>query len=317
MAPVVTIRPMLPSAAAELPAGAGWTYEAKWDGYRTIAEKRGDRVALWSRNARNVTEQYPAIAAAVGALPSASLILDGEVVALDANGRPSFQALQHRATTGLALVYYAFDLLRLNDRDLAREPLDARRRALASVPLSPPLLRSDPLPGTPAQIAQAIKRVGLEGLVAKRADSLYQPGRRTDQWIKVRFARRQEFVVGGFKPAGDTFDSVLVGYYEGRKLRYAGKVRAGFTPRTRALLWQQIRSLEARRCPFTNLPNSAGKTSHWGEGITAEEMTALRWLVPKTVIEVAFTEWTRDGNLRHAAFAGVRDDKPAADVRRD
>ena len=312
----VPISPMLPTAAAELPVGEAWSYEAKWDGYRTLIEKHGDRVVLWSRNAKNVTQQYPGIAAAARALPGSRLVLDGEVVALDADGRPSFQALQHRATTGLALVYYAFDLLRVDDRDLLRRPLDERRVLLANVPLQAPLLRSDPLPGTPSDIVQAVRRVGLEGIVAKRRGSVYIPGKRTESWVKVRFAKRQEFVVGGFKPSGATFDSVLVGYYEGRTLRFAGKVRAGFTPHSRAEVWKRISALGALRCPFANLPNSVGRTSHWGEGITEDEMTKLRWVKPRVVIEVGFTEWTRDGNLRHASFAGMRDDKAARDVQR-
>jgi bifunctional non-homologous end joining protein LigD len=133
--------------------------------------------------------------------------------------------------------------------------------------------------------------------------------------VKVKFSRRQEFVVGGYKPAGDIFDSLLVGYYEGHELRFAGKVRAGFTPRTRSAVFERIRRLSTRNCPFTNLPTT--KTSHWGEGITAEDMTTLRWVKPSLVVEVAFTEWTRDGNLRHASFVAVREDKPAREVRKD
>jgi bifunctional non-homologous end joining protein LigD len=134
--------------------------------------------------------------------------------------------------------------------------------------------------------------------------------------VKVKFARRQEFVVGGFKPdGGGGFDSLLVGYYEGRALKFAGKVRAGFTPRTRAALFEALAPLAAPKCPFANLPTS--KTSHWGEGVTAEEMESLRWVTPKIVIEVTFTEWTRDGNLRHASFAGVRSDKAARGVHRE
>ena len=131
----------------------------------------------------------------------------------------------------------------------------------------------------------------------------------------MKFNKRQEFVIGGYKPAGHTFDSVLVGYFEGRRFLYAGKVRAGFTPRTRAEVFERIRQHEISACPFVNLPNSTGK-SHWGEGITAEDMTALRWVKPRGVLEVAFTEWTAGSNLRHASFVAMRDDKAAADVRR-
>jgi bifunctional non-homologous end joining protein LigD len=176
------------------------------------------------------------------------------------------------------------------------------------------VLLSDPLPGTPGQIADAVRGLGLEGIVAKRRHSTYAPGRRSDAWVKVRFAKHQEFVIGGFKPNAANFDSVLVGYYEGRKLMCAGKVRNGFTPRLRAQLFERLRGLQTPRCPFANLPST--RTGHWGEGITAEEMTALRWLKPLRVAEVSFAEWTRDGSLRHAAFIALRDDKrPRAVVR--
>jgi bifunctional non-homologous end joining protein LigD len=174
---------------------------------------------------------------------------------------------------------------------------------------------SEPLPGTPAQIEAAVRALGLEGVVAKRRDSRYEPGKRSDAWIKVKFNRRQEFVIGGYKPAAPSFDSVLVGYYQGRQLFYAGKVRAGFTPHARADVFRAIAPLETARCPFVNLPNA--RSSHWGEGITGDDMKSLRWVRPRIVVEVAFTEWTRDGNLRHSSFAGVRTDKAAKDVVRE
>jgi bifunctional non-homologous end joining protein LigD len=213
------------------------------------------------------------------------------------------------------LVFYFFDVLHLNGRDLMKHRLDERRAELASIDLTAPLLSSDPLPGSVSDIEAAVRRLHLEGVVAKRRDSRYEPGKRTGAWVKVKFSPRQEFVVGGFKPNDADFDSLLVGYYDDGKLRFAGKVRAGFTPHLRRTVFERIGPLRTRRCPFMNLPS--GKTSHWGEGITADEMGTLQWVKPTQVVEVSFTEWTRDGNLRHAAFVGVRTDKSARDVRRE
>jgi DNA ligase D-like protein (predicted ligase) len=306
---------MLASSAAELPEGRDWSYEVKWDGYRAIAIKDAGAVHLSSRNVKDLTREYPGVASDVGTLDHRNVMLDGEIVAVDDTGRPTFQALHHRTTEGIHIVYYAFDILHLDGRDLKNDPLDRRREALAHVVTGSTLLLSDALPGTPAAIQQAVRKLGLEGVVAKRRSSVYVPGKRTEAWLKVKFNRRQEFVVGGFKPNATNFDSLLIGYYEGHKLYFAGRVRAGFTPASRADVFRRIARDQTPRCPFVNLPSST--TSHWGEGITEEEMTKLRWVKPRHVIEVSFVEWTRDGNLRHAQFAGVRDDKPPRAVRRE
>ncbi|MCU1385107.1 MAG: dependent ligase [Acidobacteria bacterium] len=306
---------MMATSAATLPTGAEWSYEVKWDGYRAQAVKSGRDISLASRNLKNITRQYPGVARVAASVDAASAVLDGEIVAIDAAGRPSFQALHHAATEGLSIVYYAFDLLHLNGRDLTGRPLDERRAELRTIVDGSGVLLSDPLPGTPEQIAGAVRALGLEGVVAKQRQSIYAPGRRSDAWIKVRFAKHQEFVVGGFKPNATNFDSLLVGYYDGMRLLCAGKVRNGFTPNLRAQVFERIGGLTSARCPFVNLPST--KTGHWGEGITADEMRALRWLKPQQVVEVSFAEWTRDGSLRHAAFLALRDDKPAKDVVRE
>jgi bifunctional non-homologous end joining protein LigD len=306
---------MMAVSAVTLPDGADWSYEVKWDGYRAQAIKQGPVVSLASRNLKNITRQFPGVARAAAALAAAAVVLDGEIVAIDSEGRPSFQALHHAATEGLSIVYYAFDLLHLNGRDLTRIPLDERRASLRDVVKGSDVLLSEPLPGTAAQIADAVRGLGLEGVVAKRRRSTYTAGRRSDAWVKVRFAQRQELVIGGFKPSAATFDSLVVGYYEGRRLMCAGRVRSGFTPHLRAQVFERIRNLEVSRCPFANLPST--RTGHWGDGITADEMNALRWVRPTQVAEVSFAEWTRDGSLRHAAFVALRDDKAAKDVTRE
>ena len=305
---------MMATLSSTIPAGEQWSYEVKWDGYRAMIVKERTRVRLMSRNLKDLTTDYPHIAAAAGNLTAKDAIVDGEIVALDAAGKPTFQALPHRSVKPVAIVFYAFDLLHLDGVDYRSRPLRERRRMLHQLSFALPILLSSPLPGTPKQIQGAIEREGLEGLVAKRTDSIYESGRRSRAWLKVKFSKRQEFVIGGYKPAGNSFDSVLVGYYEGRKFLYAGKVRAGFTAHTRTEVFARIAE-PADTCPFANLPNSEGK-SHWGEGITAEDMKSLRWVTPRAVIEVAFTEWTAGNNLRHASFVGVREDKSPRDVRR-
>ena len=305
---------MMAVAAPHLPTGGDWTYEVKWDGYRALAIADGSRRRMLSRNLKDLTGDYPSLAPALARVPDGA-ILDGEIVALNADGRPSFQALQHRATGALHVAYYVFDLLHLGSRDLAARPLEDRRRELARIELAPPFYLSEPLPGSVTEIEAAVRRLGLEGVVAKKRRSRYEAGKRSDSWVKVKFSARQEFVVGGYKPAGDLFDSLLVGYYDGRALKYAGKVRAGLTPYVRAAVFDRIAPFATPRCPFVNLPT--GKTSHWGEGITAEDMKTLKWIRPRVVVEVAFTEWTRDASLRHASFVGVREDKDPRTVRRE
>jgi bifunctional non-homologous end joining protein LigD len=253
---------MLALLAATLPTGDGWSYEVKWDGYRTLAVRERARVALYSRNLKDATKTYAAIARAVSTIPAASAIFDGELVAVDAEGLPSFQALHHQAAHHLA--YYIFDVLHLNGVDLTGRRLAERRGILERVTLPSPIFRSDPLPGTPMQIEQAVRRLGLEGVVAKRVDSRYEAGKRTGAWVKVKFQRRQEFVIGGFTEDGDRIDALVVGYYEGRRLLAAGKVRAGLTPLSRRELRTRLLPLHTKTCPFANLPDV--RSSHWGEG---------------------------------------------------
>ena len=308
---------MLATSAPTLPVGTDWTYEVKWDGYRVLALKDGDRVRLLSRNLKDLTSAYPSVASSLSRVRASSALVDGELVALDREGRPTFQALHHQTATapGGALVYYAFDLLHRDGKDLLKTPLDARREALAEIVHGTRVLRSDPLPGTPEQIAETIRRFGLEGVVAKKRRSLYEPGKRTRSWIKVKFNRRQDFVVGGYKPSGRSFDSLVVGYYDGPRLYFAGRVRAGLTPHVRAEIWPVLAPHRRTTCPFVNLPSAGG--GHWGEGVTKEDMTKLRWVEPRLVVEVSFVEWTRDNNLRHSQFLGVRNDVEPSEVRRE
>jgi bifunctional non-homologous end joining protein LigD len=310
------LRPMLATSGAELPRGSEWTYEVKWDGYRALAFRSANGVRLISRNQKDLTRDYPTIANAVVALSVRDAVLDGEIVALDEEGRPSFQALQHRRASALALVYYAFDLLEIDGESLLRTALEERRRRLKTIVRGSRVLLSEALPGSREHIEREIRKLRLEGVVAKRRASLYVPGERTEAWVKVKFSPRQEFVIGGFTPNASNFDSILVGYFENRQLCFAGRVRAGFTPHMRAEVMRAIAHHPMTRCPFVNLPNSTGKR-HWGEGITADDMKGLRWVRPTVVVEVGFVEWTAESLLRHSTFVGIRKDRRPADVRRE
>jgi bifunctional non-homologous end joining protein LigD len=299
-----------------LPEGDDWLYEVKFDGYRALIVKNGERTGIRSRNDKDLTAAYPGVAAAARRLAARQATIDGEVVAVDANGRPSFQALQHRsAHPKHTVVFYAFDLLHLDGRDLTGEPLEVRRRALPAVLGSSGILMSADLPGTAQQVIDAVQRLGLEGVIAKRRTSRYVPGERTASWLKLKLDKQQELVVGGYRPAPGGVDALLVGYYEGRALHFAGKVRAGFTPHLRREVAAVLKPLHAPRCPFVDLPNS--KTSHWGGGVTAEQMAEMQWVKPTLVAQIRFVEWTADGHLRHAAFLGLRKDKSAKNVRRE
>jgi bifunctional non-homologous end joining protein LigD len=298
-----------------LPTGDQWLYEAKFDGYRALVMKDGTKIKILSRKGNDLTDSYPAVKKAAETLGVTSAVIDGEIVAFDDSGRPSFQQLQHRSAKGTAIRYFAFDLLHLNGRDLQAEPLTSRRAALRRLLAGSNLDYSDELPGTPDDVVHAITEVGLEGVVAKRRDSRYEAGKRSGAWQKLKVKHRQEFVIGGYKPENRNFQSIVVGYYQDKKLRFAGRVRSGFAPAQRVALFELMRPLKIDTCPFADLPT--GKTGHWGEGVTEEDMKVLKWVKPALVAEIAFTEWTRDGHLRHSAFMGLRHDKNARDVHRE
>jgi len=315
-APPSFIEPMAALGVSELPSGPEWLYEVKWDGYRALALKHGEEVQLLSRNNKPLTSAFPGIVRHVQSLKASTAILDGEIVALDEKGHPSFQALQNRATSGATFVFYAFDLLTLDGEDLTKKPLLERKARLATLAESSGVKLSSALNGTAEEVIATVKQFGLEGVVAKRRESTYQPGERNNDWKKLRLGHGQEFVIGGWNPGMRPFESILVGYYEGKKFMFAGKVRAGFNPRSRAAVWKLIEKDAIEDCPFANLPN-ADKKGRWGEGVTAEDMAELRWVKPRHVVQMGFAEWTRHGNLRHATFQGIRQDKAGRSVRRE
>ena len=215
------------------------------------------------------------------ALPNDNVI-DGEIVAYGADGQPSFNVLQNHRGAGPELHLYAFDLQTLRGKDLMRESLDERREILRAelMPLLPDSIRySETLEASPAELIDAVREQGFEGIVAKRRGSLYEPGKRSGAWQKMRVHQRREFTIGGFTPGGRNFDAILIGDYERRTLNYVAKVRAGFTPAVRTALFKQFHGLETDRCPFKNLPEA--RRGQWGEGLTAAEMEKCRWLRPR------------------------------------
>ena len=298
-----------------LPEGDEWMYEVKLDGYRALILKTAARVQIRSRNDKDLTAAYPGVAAAARKLNADRAVIDGEIVAVDANGRPSFQALQHRgAHPGHAIAFYAFDILHLDGQDLTGTPLDVRRAQLPRVLGDSGILLSLELPGTAGHVIDAVQSLGLEGVIAKRRSSPYVPGERNSSWVKLKLDKQQEFVVGGYRPGPNGVDALLVGFYEGKALHFAGKVRAGFTPHVRRDVSAQVKALHSDRCPFADLPST--RTTHWGGGVTAEQMREMQWLRPALVAQIRFVEWTAEGHLRHAAFLGLRSDKKANAVRR-
>jgi DNA ligase D-like protein (predicted ligase) len=296
------IEPMLSLAVAKLPEGPEWTYELKFDGYRALGLKRDGRSQVLSRNGRDFTARFASIARALEALPDETVI-DGEIVAYDANGRPSFNVLQNHLSDRPRLHLFAFDLVVLRGKDLTQLPLEKRRDLLRRkvMPRLPESIRySETLDGSAREVIEAVSEQGLEGVVAKRRDSRYEPGKRSGAWQKMRVNKVRGFMIGGYTPAPRNFDAILVGEYEGRKLIYVAKVRAGFTPASRESVFEQFRGLEIDRCPFENLPES--HRGRWGEGLTADEMKKSRWLKPRLVAVVEYLEWTAANHLRHSKF---------------
>lgn len=300
--------PMLATLVDRLPAGPGWLFELKWDGVRVLALRDGPRVTLAGRHGQDVTARYPEVVAALQALPVERVLLDGELVALDEAGRPSFQRLQarlgltrpadiERARARVPVTAVLFDLLALDGRDLRGLPLRARKACLAAlVPPGGPLRYGDHVEGDGRALFERVCAAGLEGVVAKRADSAYAPGRSRD-WLKVKCQQRQAFVVGGWtEPQGarGCFGALHLGRWEDGRLVYVSRVGAGFDAATLRAVWERLRPLERATSPFA-AGTPTGRGHHWVE--------------PALVAEVRFSGWTDDGGLRHPVFLGLREDK--------
>lgn len=308
---------MLLLRTEKLPEGPDWAYEIKLDGYRALAFKTGGKLQLRSRNDNDFALRYPSIAKALASLPDDTAV-DGEIVALDAEGKPSFNALQNYGSSKADLIFYVFDVMVLAGKDVMGEPLRQRRELLENkvmTKLDEPIRYSPALEASLADLVHSVKAQGVEGLVAKRRDSKYQPGERTGAWQKMRVNQGQELVIAGYTPSSKNFDALVIGYYEDGKLMYAARTRNGFTPASRAELFKKLKPLEIKECPFANLPEK--KAGRWGAGLTAEKMKECRWLKPQLVGQFEFVEWTDVSHLRHTKFIALRDDKKAKDVVRE
>jgi bifunctional non-homologous end joining protein LigD len=318
--PAGFVRPML-ATAGSLPPGSGWAYEMKWDGQRAIAVVDAARVQVWARSGRDITAAYPELQQIAAALPASRAVLDGEIVAFAGAEWPSFEALQPRMHVSspyqaarlaaeLPATYLAFDLLCLDGQPLLDQPYTRRRVLLDGLGLNGSRWQTPPsfTDATGAEVLALSRQHGLEGVIAKRQASRYEPGRRSSSWIKIKNVRRQEAVVGGWNPGeggrAGQIGSLLIGVQGPGGLEYAGHVGTGFTRQTLTMLGERLTPLRRATSPFaTPVPREHARSAIWAE--------------PRLVIEVEFALWTSAGVMRAASYKGLRNDKDPAEVIRE
>src|SRR3989449_3912805 len=306
-----TYVPMLATLAEDVPRGAGWTFEVKWDGYRAIATVAGSDVTLTSRNGNDLTARFQNVAKeTTKAVKTPDCVLDGEVCALDESGRSSFSAMQ-QGKAGTPIVYYVFDVLEIEGEPVIDLPLVERRKLLEGLldRRNKTVRLSEPFDDGQA-LLEAAKQQQLEGIMAKRLDSRYLPGRRTRDWLKIKTHHEQEFVVAGYtKGTGrraSSFGALVLGYYAGGELVYAGNVGTGFNSKEIDKLLDKLRPLRRATPPFREVPK-----------MPKVRKSDVIWVEPRLVAEVEFAEWTHDGRLRAPSYKGLREDKSADEVRRE
>jgi bifunctional non-homologous end joining protein LigD len=300
--PMKAVTGPLPSEAED----DAWGYEIKWDGYRTIAFIDDGEVRLQSTNLLDLTQRWPELAGLADGVHASSAVLDGETVVLAPDGTPRFELLQRHE---IPVTYVIFDVLSVDGSDTTGLPYEDRRRLLAELvePGAHWFVPAHQLGGG-RELLAAAKAQLLEGVMAKRLGSTYQPGKRSPAWRKIKVRREQELVIGGWtRGTGnreDVFGSVLLGYYEGETLRYAGGVGTGFDRRLLESLQQTFAELATDTCPFDPPPPAAVRRT-------------AQWVRPELICQVAFAEWTFEGIVRQASFLGLRDDKDPRDVVRE
>jgi bifunctional non-homologous end joining protein LigD len=290
---------MLATLSPSIVEGPKWVFEEKYDGIRAVAGSERGRVKMWSRMLQDLTGGFPHVVAAVEALGNGDLIIDGELVALDEKGVSRFQLLQRRGIAGARATRYAvFDLLEQDGRSLMSRPLRERRAALEALigRRTAPIFISRRLIRDGRVAYREAKRLGWEGIIAKDEGSPYQPGVRSPYWRKVKVRKESEFVIGGYTPpkgGRQHLGALLVGLYDGPRLRYVGKVGTGFTQDTLVMLAAKLGKLRTQKSPFDPPP----------------PIRDASWVRPKLVAQLAYAEWTADGKLRQPAFLGLRTDK--------
>jgi bifunctional non-homologous end joining protein LigD len=282
-----------------------WIFETKWDGFRLVARIDRSGVTLFTRGGQNVTAAYPSIAKALGKIRH-DAVLDGELVALDKKGRSRFQLLQEARQAGGPLRYCVFDQMYLDGKDLRGLPLVERKRMLQRIlPVSAAIRFSRHVKRNGIRAFQSARRLGLEGVMGKRAAGRYYSGRRTREWLKIKTSNQQETVVIGFtqpRRSRKYFGALVLAVRQGRSWRYAGHTGTGFNAASLKSIHAKLTKLVRRQKPVAGkVPNEAATT----------------WVRPRLVAEVKFTEWTKDGRMRHPVFLGLRTDKPAAQVVRE
>jgi bifunctional non-homologous end joining protein LigD len=295
------IAPMECLRMSKLPEGAQWIYEVKWDGYRIIAVKDGKHAAVYSRNGEDFSERFPSVVFALKELNVSRAIFDGEMVALDANGRASFQELQNYKSTRHQITYYIFDLLHANGADLIDDALSERRARLEKLAarFADPLRLSDVFRTDLHTFTQSAKQLGLEGIVAKNLKSTYESGKRSGNWAKKKLKKRATFVIGGYIPGGrHGLEQIILGEMTGGKLHFVNKTDRGFNPMLRREVFERLEPLAQSKCPFVNLPEK-GSGPH---KLTATRMKECVWVRPELQAEIDFDERTASGDLRHPEF---------------
>lgn len=297
--------PQLATLVDSVPEGTDWVFEMKYDGYRCMAAVAGGTVRLFTRTGLDWTDTFGAMVAPLAALTNGTALIDGEICAFDDKGRTDFSTLKDALSDGGPLVFFAFDLLELDGKDLTGLPLLERKgkleTLLGATNKASPIQFSSHVSGNGQKVFDAICAAGHEGVIAKRADAPYR-GERNKSWLKIKCSKRQEFVIAGWSPSTKrkSFASLLLGTWEGKKLVYRGRVGTGFSEDVAEALQNQLKELARDSSPFVEVPAAIARTA--------------KWVTPKLVAEIGYAEFTPDGILRHPSFIGLREDKPAREV---